>query len=253
MTDLKRALDVIGAGMGLVIVAPVLVLAALAIRLTSPGPVLYRARRAGAGGRPFTMYKLRTMHATAVRGSPITGAADPRVFPVGRLLRGTKIDELPQLVNVLRGQMSLVGPRPEDPELVARHYAPLHRETLAVRPGLTSPGTLYYDTQGDRLLAGDDPEARYVESLLPVKLALDVAYVRRASVAYDLILIWRTLVVIAGRLAGRRTFPDPPELRLALPLVVRARAVPGRTSEPSVAAPVSPSDPPRPVAAEGAR
>jgi lipopolysaccharide/colanic/teichoic acid biosynthesis glycosyltransferase len=254
MIDRKRLIDVVGAGLGLVIVVPILALAAVAIRLASPGPVFYRARRAGVGGRPFTMYKLRTMHRRPGQfGGPITGVDDPRVFPLGRLLRSTKIDELPQLVNVLRGEMSLIGPRPEDPELVARYYAPLHRETLAVRPGLTSPGSLYHDTHGDRVLAVGDPEARYVEWLLPVKLALDLTYVRRASLTYDLALVWRTLVTITGRLSGRRVFPEPPEMRDALALVVPARAAPRRAPEP--ATPVAMHRPvaPRPVAAKGAR
>ncbi|HET7040238.1 MAG TPA: sugar transferase [Gemmatimonadales bacterium] len=247
----KRLLDVAVAVLGLALAAPLLALAALAARLSSPGPLLYRARRVGRGGRPFTMYKLRTMHpAPPGSGSPITGPADPRVFPAGRLLRLTKVDELPQLVNVLRGEMSLVGPRPEDPDVVARHYAPLHRETLSVRPGLTSPGTLYHDIHGDRVLTGGDPETRYAEALLPLKLALDLVYVRRASLSYDLAMLWRTVVTVGGRLLGRRTFPEPPELSEALALVVPARSarrtgpMPGRPARPAAGQP-------RPAAAGG--
>jgi lipopolysaccharide/colanic/teichoic acid biosynthesis glycosyltransferase len=225
MIDLKRVTDVVIATVALIVAAPMLAVAALGIRLSSPGPILYRARRAGRYGRPFTMLKLRTMHAhPAGRGSPITGVGDPRVYPLGRLLRATKIDELPQLVNILRGEMSLVGPRPEDPELVARCYAPLHRETLAVRPGLSSPGSLYHDTHGERLLAGGDAEARYVSTLLPVKLAIDLVYVRRAGPVYDLAIMGRTVAIICGRLLGRREFPEPPELADAAALVVPARA-----------------------------
>jgi len=220
----RRALDLVCATAGLILTAPVLALAALAIRLASPGPVLHRARRIGRGGRPFTMYKLRTMRvARDGRGSRITGVDDPRVFPVGDVLRRTKIDELPQLVNVLRGDMAIIGPRPEDPDLVARYYAPAHRETLTVRPGLASPGSLYHDTHGHRVLAGGDPEALYAEHLLPVKLALDLVYVRRASVAYDLALMGRTVVVILGKLFGRRRFPEPPELAAARSFVTPAR------------------------------
>src|SRR5437763_11728518 len=114
----KRLLDVVLSGVGLALVAPVLAIAALGIRLASPGPVLYRARRVGRAGAPFTMYKLRTMHQRRPgRASRITGQDDPRVFPLGALLRRTKIDELPQLFNVLRGDMSIVGPRPEDPDI----------------------------------------------------------------------------------------------------------------------------------------
>ena len=215
----KRLFDVVAAMLGLVATAPVLLVAALGIRWSSPGPILYRARRAGRSGRPFPMYKLRTMHLDAVGGrSRVTAVDDPRVFPLGRVLRRTKIDELPQLVNVLRGEMSIIGPRPEDPDIVAGHYGPDARATLGVRPGLASPGSLYHDTHGAGYLVGDDPERRYVESLLPRKLALDLVYVERASLWYDLRLILRTLGIIAGKVAGRRRFPDPPELRAAAPM-----------------------------------
>jgi lipopolysaccharide/colanic/teichoic acid biosynthesis glycosyltransferase len=218
----RRLFDLLCAGVGLVLAAPILLSAALGIRLSSPGPVLYRARRIGRWGRSFTMYKLRTMHVEHP-GSRITGAGDPRVFPLGRLLRAAKIDELPQLLNVLRGDMAVVGPRPEEPDIVSRHYTGEHRETLEVRPGLASPGSLYSTTHGDRLLAGADPEEAYVERLMPVKLALDRWYVRHASLPYDLALIWRTIATVAAVLAGRREFPEPPELAAARGLVVPAR------------------------------
>src|SRR6184192_2762030 len=140
----KRLLDVVLSGVGLALVAPVLAIAALGIRLASPGPVLYRARRVGRAGAPFTMYKLRTMHQRRPgRASRITGQDDPRVFPLGRLLRRTKIDELPQLFNVLRGDMSVVGPRPEVPkyvELFKTDYAVI----LSVRPGITDYAAIKY-------------------------------------------------------------------------------------------------------------
>ncbi len=216
----KRLLDIVLAALGLVLVAPVLALAALAIRLASPGPVFYRARRVGRAGACFTMYKLRTMHQRPLgRTSRITGQDDPRVFPLGALLRRTKIDELPQLFNVLRGDMSIVGPRPEDPDIVERHYTPLLRETLAVRPGLASPGSIYNYTHGDALLAGGDPETAYVERLLPLKVALDVVYVRHASLDSDVRIIGRTLSTIGASLIGRRRFPAPPETREALALI----------------------------------
>ena len=216
----KRLIDVVIAGLGLALAAPVLGLAALAIRLTSPGALLYRARRVGRDGRCFTMYKLRTMHTRPSRpGSRITGQDDPRVFPVGRWLRRTKIDELPQLFNVLRGEMSIVGPRPEDPDIVERHYTPLHHETLRVRPGLASPGAIYHYTHGDALLVGGDPETAYAARLLPLKLALDVVYVRHASLGSDVRIIGRTLSTITAILAGRRRFPEPPEAAEALALM----------------------------------
>ena len=209
----RRLVDALLAGLALVVTAPLLALAAVGIRRASPGPVLYRAERVGRGGRPFIMYKLRTMHSRRRSdASRITGAHDPRVFPLGAWLRAVKLDELPQLINVLKGEMAIVGPRPEDPAIVARHYDALGRETLTVRPGLASPGSIYSSTHGDALLTGTDPEAAYAERLLPVKLALDVVYVRHASLAYDARIVGRTLWVIVATLAGQSRFADPPEL-----------------------------------------
>ena len=211
---LKRAFDVLLSGAALMVLSPLLAAVAVAVPLASPGPALYRARRVGLNGAPFTMYKFRTMHVGGA-GAPITAGDDPRVFPLGKLLRRLKVDELPQLVNVLKGDMSIVGPRPEDPDIVARHYSPAHMETLAVRPALTSPGSVYYYAVGEETLRHGDAVDAYVERLLPVKLALDLVYVREASLAYDLALVVRTAAVIAARAAGRRRFPDPPELARA--------------------------------------
>ena len=221
----RRLVDALLAALALVVTAPLLALAAVGIRRASPGPVLYRAERVGRGGRPFIMYKLRTMHSRRRSdASRITGAHDPRVFPLGAWLRAVKLDELPQLINVLKGEMAIVGPRPEDPAIVARHYDALGRETLTVRPGLASPGSIYSSTHGDALLTGTDPEAAYAERLLPVKLALDVVYVRHASLAYDARIVGRTLWVIVATLAGRRRFADPPELAEARRLLSETAA-----------------------------
>lgn len=227
----RRLFDVLCAAVALAAAAPLLLAAAIGIRLSSRGPALYRAKRIGLGGRPFTMYKLRTMHggrAAGARGglgSLITAPDDPRVFAFGAFLRHSKIDELPQLLNVLRGEMAIVGPRPEDPAIVHRHYAPLHFWTLGVRPGLASPGSLYQYTHGEALLAegrgGRDPEAHYVARLLPIKLALDLIYVRNISFRRDLAIIARTVWVLLARLAGRRAFPPPAELRDAEALLAR--------------------------------
>jgi len=210
----RRALDALLSGVALVVTAPLLAVAALGIRRSSPGPILYASPRMGRGGRPFVMYKLRTMHQRTAAGSPITGAADPRVFAFGALLRRTKVDELPQLFNVLRGDMAIVGPRPEDVGIVSRHYGSLGHATLAVRPGLSSPGSVYSYTHGEATLHGD-PEAAYVAQLLPIKLALDLVYVRRASLGYDLRIIARTVWVLVTALCGRRRFPEPPEMPAA--------------------------------------
>lgn len=228
----KRLFDLSLAALALVLTAPLVAIAALGIRLASPGPVFYRARRVGKDGTLFTMYKLRTMHSgPGLPTSRITQRADPRVFPWGRWLRLAKLDELPQLVNVLRGDMAIVGPRPEDPAIVARYYTPLERETLRMRPGLASPGSLFHYTHGERVLGDADLEQTYADRVLPVKLALDLVYVRRASLAYDLRVIGRTAWVIAAGLAGKRSFPAPPEMAQAQELVLvneAARRAPAR-------------------------
>jgi len=220
----KRLLDLVLAAAGLLLAAPLIALAAIGIKLSSRGPVFYRSLRVGKDGGVFTMLKLRTMHADQRgRVSRITGHDDPRVFAFGRFLRRAKIDELPQLLNVLAGHMAIVGPRPEEPVFVARHFAPEHRETLTVRPGLASPGSIYNYTHAEQLLGGSDPEATYLDEVLPVKLALDRAYVRSRSLWLDLRIIGRTVRVIVASMLGRTDFPDPPELDAARGLTVAAR------------------------------
>jgi lipopolysaccharide/colanic/teichoic acid biosynthesis glycosyltransferase len=208
----KRALDVLLTGVALVVAAPLLAAAAIGIRLASRGPILYRAQRVGRDQRPFTMYKLRTMRVGQAYTSVVTAKDDPRIFPFGALLRRTKLDELPQLYNVLRGDMAIVGPRPEDPQMVEQFYTPLQHETFRVLPGLTSPGSIYAYTHGEAELDVRDPHGSYAERLLPLKLALDLVYVRRASFRYDLELIWRTAWMLGTALLGRRAFPLPREL-----------------------------------------
>lgn len=212
----KRLFDVCCAAVALVFTAPVLAIAAVAIKLTDPGPVFYRARRVGYLGREFTMFKLRTMRAEESGDGPvITGLHDDRVSRIGRLLRRTKIDELPQLYNILRGDMAIVGPRPEDPTIVRAHYSSGDLETLGVRPGLASPGSIYQYQSGDKMLTGDDPEGRYVDKLLKTKLALDRVYIRHAGLRSDLAIIRRTLLTIGAVAVGRRKFRPPPEMTAA--------------------------------------
>ena len=208
----KRMLDVTLAGMALIVVAPLLALLAIGIRLAGPGPIFYRAQRVGRDRRPFTMYKLRTMRIGDAATTVITAHGDPRIFPLGRLLRHLKLDELPQLVNILRGEMSIVGPRPEDPSMVKRFYAPFYYKSFDVPPGLTSPGSIYAYTHGEAQLDLRDAERSYGEQLLPIKMALDLVYVARAGVGYDIALICRTVWTLGTALLGRRSFPLPPEL-----------------------------------------
>jgi len=212
----KRLMDVVLSGLALIVLSPLVALAGLGIWLSDRGPIFYRARLAGRDGRPFTMYKLRTMrvdHGTF--RSVITAEGDPRVFRFGAWLRRAKVDELPQLFNILRGDMSIVGPRPEHPHIVDRYYGSEHRELLRVRPGLTSPGTLYDYAHGEAMVGRADPERAYVERLLPLRLALDLVYVRRASLGYDVALIARTAGLIVAVVCGRRRFAEPPEMAAA--------------------------------------
>ena len=142
----------------------------------------------------------------------ITAHRDPRVFPLGRILRNAKIDELPQLWNVIRGDMSLVGPRPEDPRIVSAHYTDDQLATLSVRPGLTSVGSLYYYTHCEQTL-GNDPETEYVTRLMPLKLAMDLEAVKKASFVYELRIVGRTALVLLLSLFGKRKFREPSEVR----------------------------------------
>lgn len=190
----KRGLDLAVAGLALAYLWPLLLALGLLVRLDSPGPALYRAQRLGRDGRPFTMLKFRTMRAGADRGAAITGAADARVTRAGRWLRRTHLDELPQLVNVLRGQMSLVGPRPEAIYYLP-HYTDEQRTVLRLRPGITGPTQLRYRDEA-ALLTGHDFEAHYVRELLPAKLASDLAYVHDRTFWLDLRILAQTAALL---------------------------------------------------------
>lgn len=208
----KRLFDIVFAIALFIASSPLLVAGALAVRVSSPGPLFYRGLRAGKGGHPFVLYKLRTMHDSDTAGNNITALNDPRIFPAGNALRKYKIDELPQLFNVLKGDMSTVGPRPEALDIVANHYSQQDRETLRVRPGLTSPGAIYYYTDLERRLGGDDADSAYFERILPEKLAVERVYVENASFWYDMRIIVRTVNAILKIVIGRNTSLRPPEL-----------------------------------------
>lgn len=215
----RRLFDVIVAATALAVASPLLLIAAAGIWLADGRPIIYRARRVGQGGGIFAMYKFRTMYVGSEKEGPITAPGDTRCFAFGSVLRGLKIDELLQLVNVLKGEMTVVGPRPEDPKIVAGHYTAKQRETLSVAPGLLSPGSLFDYTHGEDVLRSDASEEQYVKKLLPVVLALDTVYLRRASFGYNMRLLARTAWAIAGKALGRKRFPDPPEMKEALTLL----------------------------------
>ena len=200
--SLKRGLDIALSLPALLILAPFLLLLAAVILVTSGSPALFAQERIGMDGRQFRLLKLRTMCKDASKGLPLTASGDRRVTWLGKFLRSLKLDELPQLVNVLAGDMSLVGPRPEVPLYVAR-YTPEQRRVLDARPGLTDPASVLF--RDEEVLLGSVPdesrERCYLEAILPRKLGMNLAYIDRASVAYDLLLVLQTIkaVIWPGR------------------------------------------------------
>jgi lipopolysaccharide/colanic/teichoic acid biosynthesis glycosyltransferase len=192
----RRMVDLMVAGLVLAVMGPVLAGLALAVRMTSSGPALFRQNRVGRGGRPFALLKLRTMYAGSA-GPRLTQARDGRITPLGAWLRRWKLDELPQLLNVLRGDMSLIGPRPEVPEYLARLPDRGHAYT-AVAPGLADAATLAYYDEAERLARATDPERHYVEVILPEKARLSVEYAARRTLASDLRLAWALVRRVGG-------------------------------------------------------
>lgn len=193
----KRLFDWILSSLGLLVLGPALILVALAIKLDSPGPVFFRQERVGRWGHPFWIHKFRTMrHDPAGQGLQITVGQDARITRVGGFLRASKVDELPQLIDVWVGTMSLVGPRPEVPRYVAVYPAELRDKILSVRPGITDIASIEYRDESAVLARAADPEQAYIHEVLPHKLALSARYVDQASVWTDIQLILRTLLAI---------------------------------------------------------
>ena len=206
----KRALDLAIAVPGLLVLLPVIAWTALLMRLTNDhGPVLHRSWRVGEHGRLFKLYKLRSMR-VAAEGPAITTAEDLRLTRIGPLLRRTKLDELPQLWNVVRGEMSLVGPRPEDPRYIDWQN-PLHTEVFTHRPGITGPAQIHFRHE-ERMLTGGDAETVYRLQVLPAKVALDAAYLRSRSLVGDcriLVQTLRTVVTSTAPAFDPRAASDP--------------------------------------------
>ena len=192
----KRLFDWVMSSLGLLALGPLLILIALVVKLDSPGPVFFRQERVGRFGVPFRIHKFRTMrHDPAGSGLQITVGADRRITRVGQFLRGSKLDELPQLIDVWQGTMSLVGPRPEVPRYVAHYPAALRDKVLSVRPGITDIASIEYRDESAVLARAADPERAYIEHILPRKLALQAAYASRATLVSDLRVLIRTLCV----------------------------------------------------------
>ena len=196
----KRAFDMAASGSALLICLPLMAVVALAVRLDTPGPILFRQLRVGRHGRGFHILKFRTMLDRPSRpGQEITMHLDPRVTATGTYLRHWKLDELPQLWNVFRGDMSIVGPRPEVPRYVELYPQPERDIVLSVRPGITDPASIKYRSEADMLAGSDDPEQMYREVILPDKLSMAADYAARISLRGDLGIILQTVRKVVGR------------------------------------------------------
>ncbi len=196
----KRLFDLVVALAALLLLSPLLLAVALAVRLDSPGPVFFRQERVGRGGAPFRIHKFRTMRVDApALGPQVTVGQDPRITRAGHWLRDRRIDELPQFIDVLLGRMSLVGPRPEVPRFVAHYPASLAAQVLAVRPGITDPASLAHIDEASLLAGSADPERTYIDQILPRKLALQAQYAASATLWSDLAVLGRTLRVLLAR------------------------------------------------------
>ena len=205
----KRAFDIVFALFLLIAFSPIYIITALIIVITSPGSPIYRAKRVGVNGKVFTCYKFRSMHINSGKVHLTTLRNDSRIFPFGKFIRKVKIDEMPQAVNILLGHMSVVGPRPEDKEIADEIYSKEYSPIMSVKPGLTSPGSLYDFTHGETF----ESEEEYRKVFLKRKLALELYYVEHRSAFYDLKLIFRTAKLIFLMLLGKRRFDIPKELK----------------------------------------
>jgi len=193
----KRLFDLLLSSIGLLLLAPLLLLIALAVKVDSRGPVFFRQERVGRFGQPFFIHKFRTMrHEPSGGGLQITVGSDARITRSGRFLRASKLDELAQLIDVWQGTMSLVGPRPEVPRYVAHYPQALRDKVLSVRPGITDIASIEYRDESRVLAQATDPEQAYIHEVLPHKLALSASYVDQASVWLDVRLILRTIRAI---------------------------------------------------------
>jgi lipopolysaccharide/colanic/teichoic acid biosynthesis glycosyltransferase len=196
---MKRIFDSISSAIALVVLAPVFLLEAICIKLDSPGPVFYRGLRAGRYGKPFRIFKFRTMVVNADRiGGPSSPADDPRITRVGAFLRRYKLDELPQLINVVNGEMSFVGPRPEVPQYVAMFSAE-EKIILNVPPGITDWASILNSDEGAILAGSPDPERTYLEKIRPEKIRLQLEYVRNHSFRTDLRILLETFKILLRR------------------------------------------------------
>lgn len=204
----KRCFDLLFAVCFLVVFFPVYLISWLIIKITSPGPAIYKAERVGKDGKLFKCYKFRSMRVNSGKVRLTTLENDERIFPFGKFIRKTKIDEMPQVVNILKGQMSVVGPRPEDKENADKVYVGEFVHILDVKPGLTSTASLYDYTHGEKF----EDEKSYEKEFMPKKLKLELYYVNHRSFWYDIVLVLRTAWLIIQKISGKKDFKEPQEL-----------------------------------------
>lgn len=206
---MKRAFDILFAVCFLVVFSPVYLLTYIIIKIVSPGPAIYKAKRVGKDGKLFDCYKFRSMRVDSGKVRLTTLENDDRIFPFGKFIRKAKIDEMPQVVNILKGEMSVVGPRPEDQENAEKVYVGEFKHILDVKPGLTSTASLYDYTHGELF----EDEESYEREFMPKKLKLELYYVNHASFGYDILLVFKTAWLIIQRTCGKRDFEEPLELK----------------------------------------
>lgn len=206
----KRCFDLLFTVLFLIVFSPIYLLTIIIIKIVSPGPVVYKAKRVGKDGVLFDCYKFRSMRVDSGKVRLTTLENDDRIFPFGKFIRKTKIDEMPQVVNILKGEMSVVGPRPEDQENAEKVYVGEFKHIMDVKPGLTSTASLYDYTHGELF----EDEESYEKIFMPKKLQLELYYVNHKSIWYDLWLILKTAWLIILKTCGKKKFNEPKELSL---------------------------------------
>lgn len=204
----KRTFDIVSSILAIIVLFLPWIVISLIIKHQSPGPAIYKARRVGKDGKVFTLYKFRSMRVDsgAVRATTLRG--DSRIFPFGEFLRKSKLDETPQLLNILKGEMSVIGPRPEDEVNSDKFYVGKYREILSVKPGLSSPASLYDYTHGEKY----EDEETYIKEFLPKKLDVELYYVNHKSFVYDIEIVFRTVFTIGAIVMGKDDFKEPYEI-----------------------------------------
>ena len=206
----KRCFDLLFAVLFLIVFSPVYLLTFIIIKIVSPGPAIYKAKRVGKDGKLFDCYKFRSMRVDSGKVRLTTLGNDDRIFPFGKFIRKAKIDEMPQVVNILMGDMSVVGPRPEDKENADKVYVGEYKHILDVKPGLTSTASLYDYTHGELF----EDEESYEKIFLPKKLKLELFYVNHRTFWYDILLVLKTAWLIILKTCGKSDFEEPKELNI---------------------------------------